>query len=129
MAVTSSSHDPNLPEIAVYSISGDKMNFVGTFDTEFARWSDYGSYLGNYHDSRNDFSKVSTVAFKLGVQINTSKLSKPYAIVIMKKNCLSYYYDRYRNPPISYVGTAGYPSTLSLSDFKNKYVIIKKYNL
>ncbi len=129
MSVTSTSHNPKLPELAVYTISGDKMILDGTFDTRFARWSDYGSYLGNYHDSRNDFSKVSTISFKLGVQINTGKLSKPYAIVLMKKNCLTYHYDRFSNPPISYEGSADYPSTLSLSDFKNKYVVIKKYNL
>jgi len=42
------------------------MHKVITFETEYARWSSYGHYLGNYTDKINDFSKVSTVRFKLG---------------------------------------------------------------
>ena len=129
MSVTSSNHDPKLPEFAVYSISGDKMKYEGSFDTRFARWKDYGAYLGNYHDSSNDFSKVSTVRFKLGLQVDNETLAKPYAIVLMKKNVLSSNYDRFDNPPISYIGSANYPSTLSIKDFNEKYVIIKRYNL
>ena len=129
MSVTSTSHDPELPELALYSISGDKMILVGTFDTRFARWSDYGAYLGNYHDSSNDFSKVSTVRFKLGLQVSNEKLSKPYAIVLKKKNALTYHYDRFANPPISYIGSASYPSSLNIDNFKNGYVLIKRYNL
>mgnify|MGYP007101860326 FL=1 len=129
MSVTPTNHNPELPELALYTISGDKMILEGTFDTEFARWRDYGAYLGNYHDSSNDFSKVSTVKFKLGLQVSNEKLSKPYAIVLKKKNALSYHYDRFSNPPISYIGSADYPSSLTLDNFKNAYVLIKRYNL
>ena len=129
MSVTSSDHNPNLPQFAIYVISGDKMKFIGTFDTKFARWRDYGAYLGNYHDSSNDFSKVSTVKFKLGMQVSNEQLAKPYAIVLMKKNVLSYHYERFDNPPISYIGTADYPVSLSLKDFTSNYVLIKRYNL
>lgn len=129
MSVTSTDHDPNLPELALYSISGDKMNYEGAFDTRFARWKDYGAYLGNYHDYSNDFAKVSTVRFKLGLQVDNETLSKPYAIVLKKKNVLSSHYERFDNPPVSYEGSANYPSTLSVEDFKNDYVIVKRYNL
>lgn len=129
MSVKSEDHNPMIPQLAVYSISGDKMILVGTFDTRFARWSDYGAYLGNYHDTNNDFAKVSTVRFKLGLQVDNDKLSNPYAIVLMKKNVLSYSYERFDNPPISYIGSAGYPSVISLGDFNKDYVIIKRYNL
>ena len=129
MSVTSTSHNPDLPELALYRITGDKMILEDTFETRFARWRDYGAYLGNYHDSSNDFSKVSTVKFKLGLQVEDAILSKPYAIVLMKKNALTYYYERFSNPPISYTGSASYPSTLSIENFKNDYVIIKRYNL
>ena len=129
MSVTSTNHNPQLPELALYIISGDKMILEGTFDTQFARWRDYGAYLGNYHDSSNDFAKVSTVKFKLGQQVSNEKLAKPYAIVLKKKNALYYHYEQFSNPPISYVGSADYPSTLSLDDFKKNYVLIKRYNL
>lgn len=129
MSVTSTNHNPKLPQLALYTISGDEMVYEGAFETEFARWSDYGAYLGNYHDSSNDFSKVSTVRFKLGLQVKNEKLSKPYAIVLKKENVLSYHYERFSNPPISYVGFASYPSTLSLDSFKKDYVLIKRFNL
>ena len=129
MSVTSTDHNPKLPELAIYSISGDKMKYKGTFDTRFARWKDYGSYLGNYHDYSNDFAKVSTVRFKLGLQVENETLAKPYAIILKKENVLSSSYDRFNNPPVSYSGYANYPLTLSISDFKNDYVIVKRYNL
>ncbi len=129
MSVTSTSHYPDLPQFAAYSIKGDQMTLIGQFDTRYARWSDYGSYLGNYHDSSNDFSKVSTVKFKLGLEVYNETLSNPYAIVLMKKNVLSSHYERFDNPPYSYVGSANYPSFLSLNDFKEMYVIVKRFNL
>lgn len=129
MSVTSTNHNPALPQLALYTISGDKMYLEGTFDTQFARWEDYGTYLGNYHDSSNDFSKVSTVKFKLGLQVSNEKLAQPYAIVLKKKNALSYHYDRFSNPPISYIGSADYPASLSLDNFNNGYVLIKRNNL
>ena len=129
MSIKSEDHDPNIPQLAVYTIHGDKMNYEGSFRTEFNRWEDYGTYLGNYHDSHNDFAKVNTVKFKLGLQVSDEKLNKPYAIVLMRKNVLSRGYERFRNPPVYYSGDANYPSTLSISDFSKKYVIVKRYNL
>ena len=129
MSVDSKSHNPDLPQLAAYSIVGDKMYKEGVFRTEFARWKDYGTYLGNEHDFTNDFSKVSTVRFKLGLQLSNDKLANPYAIVLMKRNVLEYHYERFENPPISYIGSANYPSTLSLEDFANDYVLVKTYNL
>ena len=129
MAVTSSDHDPNLPQFAVYKIEGGEMIYEESFDTEFARWEDYGTYLGNYHDSRNDFAKVSTVKFKIGAQISDGVLSKPYAIVVKNENGLTSSYDRYRNPPKSYIGSVSYPRTLCVEDFAKNYTLVKTYNL
>ena len=129
MSVTSTDHDPDLPQLAVYKIEGGEMVYVESFDTEFARWEDYGTYLGNYHDSRNDFAKVSTVKFKVGVQISNEVLSKPYAIVVKNENGLTSSYDRFKNPPKSYVGSVSYPRTLNVEDFTKKYILIKTYNL
>ena len=129
MTVKSDDHDPDIPQLAVYTINGDKMNFEGSFRTEFNRWEDYSTYLGNYHDSHNDFAKVNTVRFKLGLQVSDEKLAKPYAIVLMKKNVLTRLYEQFRNPPVYYSGNADYPSTLSISDFTNRFVVVKRYNL
>lgn len=129
MSVKSEDHDPNIPQLSVYTINGDEMNFEGSFRTEFYRWEDYATYLGNYHDSHNDFAKVNTVKFKLGLQVSDEKLAKPYAIVLMKKNALTRQYERFRNPSVYYSGDADYPSTLSLESFNSKYVLIKRFNL
>ena len=129
MSVTSTNNSPQIPEVALYTISGDKMKYEGCFMTRFARWRDYGAYLGNYHDSSNDFAKVSTVKFKLGIEVSNESLAKPYAIVLMKENVLYEKYERFDNPPYSYTGSANYPSTLSLDDFMEKYAIIKCFNL
>lgn len=129
MSVTSTDHDPYLPQLAVYKIEGGKMVYVESFDTEFARWEDYGSYLGNDHDFHNDFAKVSTVKFKVGVQISDDVLSKPYAIVVKNENGLSSSYDRFKNPPKSYIGSVSYPNTLSVEDFAKNYILVKTYNL
>ena len=130
MSVTSTSKDPNIPTLAIYSIKGDKLNFEGTFRIEMARWDDYGTYLGNEHDNNNDFSKVSTVKFKLGCELSESIFSKPYMVVLKKTNTQSRHYERMRNPPIYYSGTTGYPNMLNIDNFNNgDYVAIKIANL
>lgn len=132
MSVTSSSNDPDLPTLAVYSIDGDKMNRKAIMEVQFARWESYGTYLGNYSDYGNDFAKTSTIKFKLGVEVSSEVIQKPYAIVLMKKNELHRHYDRFGNPPVSYYGSTSYPYSLSLDDFNgadSKYVIVKIANL
>ena len=130
MAVTSTSKDPEIPSLAVYSIDGDKMHLEGTMRIELAHWKDYGTYLGNYHG--NDFSKTSTVRFKLGVEVSADVVKEAYAIVLKKENFATRHYARYDNPPISYSGSSPYLYNLELSDFTgndSKYVVIKIANL
>ena len=129
MSIKSTDKDPNIPEFAVYSVTGDKMKFVERFQTRYARWRDYGAYLGNYHDTSNDFAKVSTVKFKLGAEVSDDVILKAFAIVCKKENGLTSAYDRFDNPPKSWVGSVSYPSTLSVSDFESDYVLVKLYNL
>lgn len=129
MSVRSTSKSPNLPQFAVYSINGSTMKLENTFQTEYARWSDYGSYLGNYHDNRNDFSKVSTVSFKLGAEVSQSVTRGAYAIVMYNKNVLTEQYDRFKNPPQYWIGRAPFASSLSIDSFQTDYVLIKIFNL
>ena len=132
MSITSTSKNPDLPTLAIYSINGDQMNREGIMEVRFAYWQDYGHYLGNYPDYGNDFAKTSTIRFKLGDEISTESTTKPYAIVLKKSNGLSRKYDRYNNPPVSYNGYIDYPYKLSLDDFTRdnaQYVIIKIANL
>ena len=130
MDITSSSKDPNIPTIAFYSVQGDKLIHEKTFWVNFARWSDYGCYLGNEPDLKNDFSKVNTVKFRVGAQLEDNYFKKPYVIVLKKSNTLSRHYDRFENPPVSYSGNADYPGFLRIDDFNNgQYVALKIANL
>lgn len=130
MDITSSSKDPNIPTIAFYSIEGEKLVHQTTFWVNFARWSDYGCYLGNEPDLKNDFSKVNTVKFRVGAQLEDNYFKRPYAVVLKKSNTLSRHYDRFENPPVSYTGYDGYPSSLTIEDFnKGQYVALKIANL
>ena len=132
MSVTSSSKDPNLPTLAVYSIKGNYMTKEGVMGVEFDMWSDYGCYLGNYHDSKNDFAKTATIKFSLGVEVSEEVIKRPYAIVLKKSNGLYRYEDKYKNPPVSYKGSVSYPYSLSLDDFtreNSEYVVVKIANL
>lgn len=132
MKITSQEKDPKLPQLAIYSISGDTMTKVGSFDTEFARWKDYGTYLGNTHDFGNDFAKTSSVRFKIGEEVSEDIVKGPYALIMKKENGLSRNYDRFANPPVSYTGYVSYPSTLRLEDFTkegSEYIVVKIANL
>lgn len=132
MKITSQDKDPKLPQLAIYSISGDTMTKVGNFDTEFARWKDYGTYLGNTHDFGNDFAKTSSVRFKIGEEVSEDIVKGPYALIMKKENGLSRNYDRFANPPVSYTGYVNYPSTLRLEDFTkegSEYIVVKIANL
>lgn len=130
MDVTSTSKNPAIPTLAVYTINGDKLTLDGVFGINFASWSDYGSYLGNYAELKNDFSKVGTVKFKLGCELPERVFSKPYMVVLKKANTQVRYEDRFNNPPISYSGDAGYPQTLSIDNFNNgSFVAVKIANL
>ena len=132
MSVTSESHNPDIPTLAVYSINGDKMQIESVMRLEFAQWEDYGAYLGNHTDFGNDFSKTSTIRFKLGSEVSTDLTKRPYAIVLKKYNGLSRRSNRYDNPAISYSGNMMYPHILSLDDFTRdnaQYVVIKIANL
>lgn len=132
MKITSEEKDPKLPQLALYSISGDTMTWEGNFFIRFTRWRDYGSYLGNYGDNGNDFSKVSSVNFKVGYEASEELVKKPYAIVLKKENALTRNYERFDNPPVSYIGSVSYPYTLKLEDFTkegSEFVVVKIANL
>jgi len=67
---TSSDKNPKLPLLVVIA-SGEKgePTTIGYMPTRFYKWSDYGAYLGNHHDSKHDFRKHDTVKFTAGTQI------------------------------------------------------------
>ena len=111
--------NPEMPGAALYWADGAKLKKLGEFAIEFTRWESYATYLGNYSDSRNDFAKVQTIPFTLGVQIDDEDAKKrPLYVVATKDGCINRGYERFKNPPDFYRGAClPLKSTLTASDF------------
>src|SRR5690606_7516026 len=127
---SSNSKDPNLPPVFVYKISNGELIYLATLDYEFARWDDYGSYLGNESDFRNDFAHTQTIRFELGSQISENEIKEsPVFIVVGNENIFYRSYDRFANPPVSYRrSTYDYKSILKVEDFNQDFHLIKIFN-
>ncbi|MDH6355967.1 hypothetical protein M2132_002318 [Dysgonomonas sp. PH5-45] len=129
ITITSTSKDPLLPVFYAYSISGDKLVLIDSFNLRFARWEDYGSYLGNYHDNGNDFAKTSTIPFKIGIEVSEELLQNPVVILVKNENCLKRKYNRFDDPSVSYSSdNCSSHKTLSIEDLKEKYFVVKILN-
>lgn len=130
MNITSDDSDPKLPQCAIYIVDGDHLNYEGVLVTKFARWDDYGTYLGNSHDFNNDFAKVNTVKFKIGAELSNEKIKKPFVLVLKKENVLERTHSSYSRPEISYIGLADFKKKLTIEDFaeNGQYVAVKRFN-
>ena len=129
ITITSTDKDPNLPVFYAYSISGEKLHLLGEFVLKFARWEDYATYLGNYNDNKNDFSKTASIPFKIGIELSDDQLSKPIVIVLQKMNTMSRSYERFNNPPVSYTSSGSYSkSEVTIDDVNRDYAVVKILN-
>lgn len=118
--ISSRDKDPSLPGVAVYVESGKTLRRVGEMWYRFARWDDYGSYLGNHADYRNDFAHTATIPFSLGSSVNDNERS-PLYVVATTEGCHARDYDRFSNPPVSYMprNCSSLKSELGAEDFKD----------
>ncbi|WP_280188627.1 hypothetical protein [Bacteroides fragilis] len=130
ITITSTDKNPKLPVFYAYRINGNKLTCEGRFKLEFARWEDYATYLGNYTDNSNDFSKTSTIPFKIAIEVSDEVASSPLVIICRKQNCMVRNYDRFANPPVYYSIGDGctYNPTLTLDDLKKGYAVVKILN-
>ncbi|EKB61413.1 hypothetical protein [Bergeyella zoohelcum] len=130
LSITSKEKNPNLPPILVYKMIDGKLVYTDKLKYSFSRWSDYGAYLGNYQDYRNDFAHTSTIPFSCGVEISEEDLNtSSIFIVVKKKGCFFREEDRFGNPPVRYVeGTCGAKDILTVDDFDKEYHLIKIFN-
>lgn len=125
------SKNPNLFPVAVYKVSGSNLDKVAEFSYAFVRWHDYGSYLGNYGDSGNDFAKSKTVKFTLAAQVSDSDLSAPLVVVASDEQCVNRI-ERDLPPAVAYLGVMceSLKQELSLDDMAGKsYHVIGRMNL
>lgn len=101
--ITSEEKNPVLPEFVVHRIKDDgSFESLGGLELRYFRWQDYGSYLGNHHDFRNDFAKRDTVRFTAGRQVDMDDLYDPVVLGVSTLKCLSQRYERFDRPPLSW---------------------------
>lgn len=127
--VSSKNKDPQLFGIAAYVADGAKLTHVGAARYRFIRWRDYGAFLGNHADFRNDFSHNSRIPFSIGVSVSDEELKRrPVYLVATREGCHRRLYERFGQPPIQYVpvNCESLKPTLSAADFKNGSLAILK---
>ena len=103
--VSSEGNKPDLPSVDVYTLVDSAFYYLSSLEWKFYRWRDYGAYLGNYADNNNDFAKTETVKFTLGVPIEDHLFEdRDLFFVVGTEDCYFRRYDKFDNPPYSYVG-------------------------
>jgi len=122
--------NPNLPEIGVYRIDGKKMVRIGFFGYEFRRWSSHGTFIGLYHDFKNDFAHSQSVPFNAAARIDDSDASQPFAVVVTGLLCHERT-EKIGQPEIAYrlQSSCDPKNQLSPDDFlQGEYQVIAFFN-
>ena len=119
--------NPSLPPILVYQAKGAELQYVGVMRYEFHRWKDYGTYLGNYHDSGNDFANSSTIRFNAGLEVENEILDSSVFIMVENRNCATRETNTYGNPEIRYSIASCIPKgrlrSLSVEEAEELYTV------
>lgn len=105
-----------------------ELHLLGILGYEFRRWEDYGSYLGNYADYKNDFSHSKTIPFSCGIELPADKLKNGTIYLALKKStCFNRTKNKYGNPEVKYVksNSCNTKSILTVDDFDSDYELIK----
>lgn len=130
LSITADNKDPLLPAVSLYKIENGKMFWMSDLEYKFVRWQDFATYLGNYADYKNDFAHTATIPFTLADSFSEKLLNDATIIVVVHhKGCYQRQYDRFGNPPVSYVQkdfTA--PNALDPAEAGKSYSVIKIFN-
>ncbi|CAI8800654.1 Lipoprotein [Pseudomonas sp. IT-P74] len=128
---SSKEKDPSLMAMAVYAPRDGKLKRLGEMGFEFVKWESFATFLGNYHDSGNDFAHSEKIRFSMGVQVQNDEVVKPLYIIAAKKGCANRDEDRFGRPPVKYVtySCQSLPTELSLNDFTSgEYGVVKRFD-
>lgn len=131
ISVSAKSKDPSLFGIGLYVEGKGLLNLIGRFKYEFQRWTDYGSYLGNSADFRNDFAHTTTIPFTIGASILNDDVHKPIYLIITKEGCNTRLYHEFSRPQVSYSSYKcdSLKESLSIDDFKDGgLAVLKRIN-
>lgn len=109
LAISTKENYASKPNVYACEIVDGKLKEIDDFRIEYASYNTYGASIGNYSETSHDFSKVSSVKYKMAAQIPQSNTGKPI-VVIMRK-------------------TSGYLSgEISIDEVRENYVVIKILN-
>lgn len=129
--ISSNINDPNLPSVALYAAEGDKLKIIRQLEYNFFSWTDYGRYLGNFHEPKNDFNYTKSVKFSLGGDISEDVIkNNSIYLIIFDNQGFVRMSNKLRNPEIYYdwLGKKSLPRSLIANDFNEKIQLIKKIN-
>ena len=97
------------PNVYACEIVDGKLKVIDDFRIEYASYNTYGASIGNYSETSHDFSKVSSVKYKMAAQIPQAYTSKPIVIITKK--------------------TSGYLSgEITIEEVRENYEVIKILN-
>lgn len=127
--ITSAIKNPELPPVLVYKLQDSSLAYVEKLKYRFYSWSDYGTYLGNYHERRNDFAYSETVNFVLYAELSKVNIGKdPLYLLVGKENCVERKTYSLDNPPVYYKYREEFnkPSRLSLEQAEKEFHLIAR---
>lgn len=86
LAISTKENYASNPRVYACEIIDGKLKEIDDFRIEYASYSTYGASIGNYSETSHDFSKVSSVKYKMAAQIPQSYTSKPIVIIVKKSS-------------------------------------------
>lgn len=84
LAISTKENYASNPSVYACEIVDGKLKEIDDFRIEYATYNTYGASIGNYSETSHDFSKVSSVKYKMAAQIPQSYTSKPIVIIVRK---------------------------------------------
>lgn len=109
LAISTKENYASTPRVYACEIVNGKLKEIDDFRIEYATYDSYGAKIGNYSETSHDFSKVSSVKYKMAAQIPQSYTNKPIVIIVKK--------------------TSGYLSgEISLDEVRENYEVVKILN-
>ena len=109
LAISTKENYASNPRVYACEIVDGKLKEIDDFRIEYASYNTYGASIGNYSETSHDFSKVSSVKYKMAAQIPQSYNRKPIVIIVRK--------------------TSGYLSgEISIDEVRENYEVVKILN-
>jgi hypothetical protein len=101
--VKSKNKNPILPVLVAGTVEKDgKVSILGVSDIKFPSWTNYGAYLGNYRDFKNDFAKRDSISFTAAIQVPEEVYKSKKLIVFVPDISCATRYDGDGSPPVFY---------------------------